>query len=190
MVRLHHSSGQARFRQDFVFATVRPMQRRPLKMNVYITHHKNRPGDKDLAWLLCIMGSYFSYMPTANGILVIESLPSHCHQPSIGHLYGRFSEDVNELLGSCRSAEAEYRAAAVGAPESDPAALDRWPLMAHAPPPHTPTLPSPRTYPTGQVAPDAPPDSRSRVLSTAAQLELGSRGNRCEARQGGNIMSG
>ena len=49
--------------------------------------------------------------------------------PLKGHLYGRFSEDANELLSSCRAAEAEYRAAALRAPGSDPAALDRWPLM-------------------------------------------------------------
>ncbi|GAX84935.1 hypothetical protein CEUSTIGMA_g12356.t1, partial [Chlamydomonas eustigma] len=44
LVRLHHATGEAHVRQDFVFATVRPIDSRPLEISVWITHDKTRRG--------------------------------------------------------------------------------------------------------------------------------------------------
>ncbi|GAX78972.1 hypothetical protein CEUSTIGMA_g6412.t1 [Chlamydomonas eustigma] len=46
LVRLHQAKGEARFKQDFVFAAVRPLVNRPLEISVYLTHNKRKPGHR------------------------------------------------------------------------------------------------------------------------------------------------
>ena len=44
LVRLHNISGEARIKQSFVFAAVRPLSSKLLQVSVWVTHHKTRVG--------------------------------------------------------------------------------------------------------------------------------------------------
>ena len=44
LVRLHNISGEARIKQSFVFAAVRPLTSKLLQVSVWVTHNKTRVG--------------------------------------------------------------------------------------------------------------------------------------------------